>query len=88
MSYLTLNGAPCLTATITLSRRGAWTADIETPNAPAVAAGDHVTLVLGSQSFVGTVHRAVSFERRGRDVRIVISIKGRLGSRVTSHSGW
>lgn len=76
MSYLTLNGAPCLTATITLSRRGAWTADIETVNAPAVAAGDHVTLVLGSQAFVGTVHRAVAFEGRGHDVRIVGGLGG------------
>lgn len=71
MSYLTLNEQPLLSATITLSRRGAWTADIETPNAPTVAAGDHVTLVLGSQSFVGTVHRSVAFEGRGPDVRIV-----------------
>jgi hypothetical protein len=71
MSYLTLNGAPCLAATITLPRRGAWTADIETLNAPSVSAGDAVTLVLGSQSFVGTVHRVTRFEGRGFDVRIV-----------------
>lgn len=71
MSYLTLNGAPCLAATITLPRRGAWTADIETLNAPSVSAGDAVTLMLGSQSFVGTVHRMTRFEGRGFDVRIV-----------------
>lgn len=71
MNYLTLNGAPCLAATITLPRRGAWTADVETLNAPSVAAGASVTLVLGSQSFVGTAHRVTRFEGRGFDVRIV-----------------
>lgn len=71
MSYLTLNGDPCLSATISLPRRGAWIADVEVQNVPAVADGNLVSLVFGSQTFVGTVHRVTAFEGRGPDVRIV-----------------
>lgn len=71
MSYLTLNGSPCLAATITLPQRGAWTADVETVSTPTVAAGDSISLVFGSQTFTGTVHRVTRFEGRGFNVRIV-----------------
>jgi hypothetical protein len=69
--YLTLNGAVCLAATISLPRRGAWTADVETQGVPTVAAGAAVALVFGSQTFLGTVHRVTTLEARGCNVRIV-----------------
>jgi hypothetical protein len=71
MSYLTLNGQPLLSATITLCRRGAWTADIETASTQTLITGSRATLVFGSQTFVGTVHRFTSFGGRGVDVRII-----------------
>lgn len=71
MSYLTLNDQLCIAATVHLPCKGAWTSDVETPHIPSVAVGDPVTLALGSQSFVGTVHRVSTSEGNGFDVRIV-----------------
>jgi hypothetical protein len=71
MNYLALNNAPCRTAVIHLSRRGAWTADVETLNYPQLSTGQPATLVFGSQSFVGTIHRLTMFEGDGPNVRVV-----------------
>ena len=71
MSYLTLNGAILEQAVITLSRQGAWTADVQHLVDPSLAVGDSVSLVLGSQTFVGTVARVQFNQSPALDVRIV-----------------
>lgn len=71
MSYLSLNGADLKRATIVIPRNGAWTADLEHINDPTVAAGDAVSLIFGSQTFVGTVVRLQSNQAPGFDTRIV-----------------
>lgn len=71
MSYLTLNGAMLVRAVIRLPLVGAWVADVEHLDAPAVSAGDSATLVLGSQTWVGTVVRAEAAQGRTWDARIV-----------------
>lgn len=82
MSYLTLSGAFLARAVLRLPLVGAWVADVEHLDPPSVAVGESVTLVIGSQSWVGTVVRAETAQGRTWDTRVVGGAGG-LGQTLT-----